>query len=263
MKIFISYDSKDDNKMRTVCRILQKANKEFLPLIVIERKAPNTTSAEKVIEGIEEATHIVPIITRISKTNQWVNQEIGYALASGKAVFPIVESQIIKSLKGFITDEDSLDFKFNGNKQNPKVENISYRKACHELAAYLNDTIPDIFTSEIIPVKVNAGEDYITTVTFKGKITNGFFDNQIIHQESNFRGWQWDQNTLKFSNRYHIDKTPGELSGNFNRTWQYKNSTNGLLKGKYKIIVYLFSHRRPGRKGRIPLAKNEHEFEIL
>ena len=263
MKIFISYDSRDVIKMQIACRIFQKAKLQFIPLIVAEKDSPAIPISEKVIEGIDEATHIVPIITRISKASQWVNQEIGYATSSGKAIFPLIEDKVIKYLKGFITAQDDLPFNFKSNKNDQAMENRSFRIACKRLAQFLDDLTPIVFTSAITPSRAKSGEFYTTKVTFKGKIQNGFFDNQFLHQESRFKGWQWDQNTLISSNRYHIDKTPGELNGFFDYTWQYENSTKNWPIGKYKIKVYLFSHIRPGRKGRLPLAIDEHEFEIF
>lgn len=82
------------------------------PIIVAAKRSPEKSFADKVKDGIFESDYIVPILTKDSVNNQWVNQEIGYAEALGIRIkiFPIVETPILDDLKGFIHKNIELPY---------------------------------------------------------------------------------------------------------------------------------------------------------
>jgi hypothetical protein len=55
---------------------------------------------------------IIPIITEQSITEQWINQEIGFATAIDKKIMPIIESGLIDTLKGFIHKQIDLPYTY-------------------------------------------------------------------------------------------------------------------------------------------------------
>ena len=125
--IFISYASEDQNKMKALHRAISKKYRGFKPVVIANRRNPGTALTDKVKNGIEGADYFMPIITRISISSQWVNQEIGYATAKDKEIIPIVEDNIRDKLKGFIHNQLDL-FAFKGCESDRKTEALQFRK---------------------------------------------------------------------------------------------------------------------------------------
>ena len=113
IKIFISYSSENDNKMKALKSAIIK-NDLFEPIVVADKRSPKKSLSDKVKEGMSESDYMVPILTRSSICNQWVNQEIGYSEALGTKIkiFPIVENTILDKLKGFIHKNLELPYKY-------------------------------------------------------------------------------------------------------------------------------------------------------
>lgn len=130
INIFISYCSEDKNKMKSLDKATEKT--EGLKSIVVSNKrSPKKSLTEKVKEGIKESNYVVPILTKMSISNQWVNQEIGYAEALKKDVYPIVEEDVFKKLKGFIHMNLELPYRFESS-EIPNKESYNFRK-CYKL----------------------------------------------------------------------------------------------------------------------------------
>jgi len=138
INIFISYYSKNDNKMKALKRAISK--RQILnPIVVADSRSPKKPLAQKVKEGINNSDYIVPVLTKASINNQWVNQEIGYAEALGTKIkiFPIVEASILDNLKGFIHKNLELPYQFTSSKNKIKEAN-DFRRCCKLL---LNDIV--------------------------------------------------------------------------------------------------------------------------
>jgi len=92
-KIFLSYSEFDKNKMKALRNALKK--REGLdPIVVSERRKVGQSLTDKVKECMKEADWLIPILTRNSIGNQWVNQEIGFAEALNKiTIVPLVEKR--------------------------------------------------------------------------------------------------------------------------------------------------------------------------
>jgi hypothetical protein len=114
--IFVSYSDLDNNKMRCVERVIIKAGK-FSPRIIADNRQALVQLSEKVSKGIIECDYFVPIITRRSISTQWLNQEIGYAVAIKKRIIPIVEGELIDKLKGFIHKQLDLSYSFEASEK--------------------------------------------------------------------------------------------------------------------------------------------------
>jgi hypothetical protein len=118
-----------------------------------------TSLSEKVINGINEADYVIPILTKKSITTQWINQEIGFAQAKGKKIKPIVDQQIMAKLRGFIHSQIDLPYNYKSH-SDQKKERKAFRKCCDILLEDLmNDfteqvkesgvvTLSDIFTGK-------------------------------------------------------------------------------------------------------------------
>jgi hypothetical protein len=135
--VFISYSDTDRNKKDSLKKRLLKS--KFLnPIVIADRRQTMKTLADKVINGIQEAKYLIPILTKESYDNQWVNQEIGFAKAKEInkeiEIIPIIESSLLKRklLKGFINDQLDLSYNYNSNKD-LKRENYAFRKCYNTL----------------------------------------------------------------------------------------------------------------------------------
>ena len=102
IKVFISYSDLDNVKVKML-ESKCNSSSNIIPIIVANKREPLVLLTKKVIDGINEADFIIPILTRNSIHTQWINQEIGFSKANPeKIVLPIIEKEIIDHLKGFI-----------------------------------------------------------------------------------------------------------------------------------------------------------------
>ncbi|MDD5571949.1 MAG: toll/interleukin-1 receptor domain-containing protein [Bacteroidales bacterium] len=261
MKIFVSYSDKDKKKMIALEKAIKNTSSELKPIIVAKDKKPGIPLSEKVKEAINNCDILIPILTRTSIDNQWVNQEIGFATAKDKKIFPIVERNILKKLKGFIHSQLDNPFSFEGSLRSKHKESYSYKKSYLDLLDYLtnNFSIKPIFSATITPTKIIMGDNYTTKVKFKGKVKNGFFDNLVRHQDSNWKIWNWDTHTLLNSK----STTAGELHGYVNINKEYTHSTKDWPKGKHTIFVRIYDHPIQGETTRHVVAEDIKEVEVI
>lgn len=263
MKVFISYCTDDDRKRRALSNAFQAAVPPLQPVVVAARREPGKPLADKVTDCIRESDLLVPILTRSSIGNQWVNQEIGYAHGIGREVVPLVESGILHDLKGFIHGQHDLPFTFRGDSAQPRREANSFRKAYKLLIQDLQAKRDRLFQSSITPSRIRRGDAYTTHVTYRGTILNGFFDNYVEHLESDFYVWNWDPGTLPS----HDGDPPlavrsGTLNGSVEISTSYSHVTRKWPPGRYRILVRLYSHPVPGESGRSVVAENVHYIEV-
>ena len=261
IKVFISYANEDRNKVDALERALLKTGKYEL-VIVAKRRDPMKSLALKVKEGIDESDCFVPILTEGSRPTQWINQEIGFATAKGKDIFPIVEKSLLTGdrLKGFINKYIDLPFSFNGDTNSKPREGQNFRKCYLSLIEFLSSYYSvKKFKSTISPQKVRQGDAYITKVSFQGRVKNGFYDNYVEHLETGWKIWNWDPSTLDNSK----PKTPGNLHGTVNDSREYRYDTTNWPPGNYLIHVRVYDHPDPDDRRRVKIAEETHEFEVL
>lgn len=150
IKCFISYGHIDDRKREILEEVLLANN--IAPLVVANKDEPAMLLATKVENAIEESDYLIPILTKDSINNQWVNQEIGYANKLVKdnriKIVPIVEESKMDDLKGFIHKQMDLSFHFSSN-SHLGSENKAFKKQCERLAKYM--------LSKPTPKKISTG----------------------------------------------------------------------------------------------------------
>jgi len=258
--LFISYSDKDRNKLEALSKAIRNSSGKIKLITVAKRKIPGKPLSDKVKEGIIEAVYFVPILTRSSIRNQWVNQEIGFATANHRNIIPLVEKSIVNKLKGFIHNQIDLPFTFEGNRSNKQKEARSFRKCYKDIIYHLeNDIVEPFLKSHISPKKVKQGENYTTKVHFIGKVKNAFFDNYVKHLGSTWIKWNWDTSTLKNARA----NSPGELHGMVDTKSKYTYSTSGWPIGKYKISTRVYEHPIPGKATRYIVIEKQHDFEVV
>lgn len=148
--IFISYSNCDSDKVELIVNEL-KGNTKFQPLVIALNREPLKLLAKKVADGIIKAKFIVPILTKNSFMTQWINQEIGFATAlNNKRIIPIVEKDLIGSLKGFINKE--IDLPYNYQPTTNKAEENEDFINCFRLL--LSDLEKDFHSSGIQSIDI-------------------------------------------------------------------------------------------------------------
>jgi hypothetical protein len=118
------------------------------PIIITEKRQPGYLNTEKVTEGIIESAFVVPIITKASINSQWLNQEIGFASALKKNIYPIVEKSCLNDLKGFVNKEIDQPYMFKGS-ENVKTERENFRKCLDKLIPDLEDLSKPLNISDL------------------------------------------------------------------------------------------------------------------
>jgi nucleoside 2-deoxyribosyltransferase len=138
-KIFVSYDSKHDKQEMLSLKGLidQSPTMKAIILTEKERNRPHKSFPSKVAEGIDECDMFMPILTKESIRNQWVNQEIGYAFAKDKDFCALVEKDLREDLSGFIHRESDLPFTFC----KPTTDNdmASFNKCVQEALSHISE----------------------------------------------------------------------------------------------------------------------------
>ena len=115
---------------------MEKSNLLY-PIVIADQRQSMKNLGDKIIAGIDKASYLIPIITKNSLKNQWVNQEIGFAksreIENRLIIIPIIEESLLsnKLLKGFIHDQLDLPYNYKSS-DNPKSERHNFRK-CYNL----------------------------------------------------------------------------------------------------------------------------------
>lgn len=118
--IFISYSTVDKELAGEIKAKLETAGvKTFLAHEDIE---PTTRWQESIKEHLEECDMVLVIITPDSNESEWVQQEIGFAIAKQKTILPLA---ISSDPKGFLSATQAL--KLNGKKR--LIGSKEYREA--------------------------------------------------------------------------------------------------------------------------------------
>jgi len=140
IKTFISYASPDKRKQEIAHDVFKE--KGIDPIVVDRREEPFEDFSNKIERSMEEADVLVPLLTRQSICNQWVNQEIGYGrrLFTEKKIdiIPIVEDTILEKLNGFIHKHREA-YIFNSKENDLRTENKNFKVACIKVAKHISN----------------------------------------------------------------------------------------------------------------------------
>ncbi len=138
-KIFVSYSDFDKSKVDLIVNELSGHN-NFEPLVIASNRDALESLSSKVKDGINRAVVFVPILTRKSISTQWINQEIGFAVAKEKVIMPIIEENLFDELKGFINKQVDLPYVFMKSTNNGQ-ENKNFMKQFRFLLSDLEELV--------------------------------------------------------------------------------------------------------------------------
>lgn len=137
--VFVSFCWDDLDLMKRVCKAIER-NQYLYPIVVTnpERADSQLWNPDKVGKGIVECSFFVPIISTKSLNNQWVNQEIGFAAALQKSIYPIVQQDLVddRKLKGWVNPERDQPYRFRLSEDTNKSREL-FRKAYQPLIGHL------------------------------------------------------------------------------------------------------------------------------
>jgi hypothetical protein len=144
--VFISFCWDDLDLMNRVCKAIER-NQYLYPIVVTnpERADSQLWNPDKVGKGIVECSFFVPIISSNSLNNQWVNQQIGFAAALKKGIYPLVQQDLVddRKLKGWVNPERDQPYRFKWSddvRKSRKFFREAYKPLIEHLAT-LNETL--------------------------------------------------------------------------------------------------------------------------
>lgn len=139
-KVFISFNESDRKRMQILKNRL-KTSELVEPVIVEDKRKGNIQLAELITQSLNECKYIIPILSNESIKTQWINQEIGFAQGVKKLqMIPIVQSECIKELKGFIHDQQQLSYQFEITNVTG-TDNIQFGKVSNQVLQLLESKI--------------------------------------------------------------------------------------------------------------------------
>jgi hypothetical protein len=131
VKVFVSHSTSDDNKMEAVTRAIKKRD-QLEAVVVVKKRQQGKWFPDKVAEAIDSADLVIPILTSNSIMSQWVNQEIGYARAKGKDIWPVLAKNQTQNLKGFLSRDQDQAYRFEPS-NNERQEATRFARVCNKL----------------------------------------------------------------------------------------------------------------------------------
>lgn len=140
-RIFISYSHANIRKVELIKTALLK-HPLFVPFIVADKRSPNDALVKLVKEGIDGSYCVIPILSPQSYKEQWINQEIGYAIGVGKKVAPIIGDTILDKLKGFVHKQNQCPYIYKSHKGTSITsENREFMKRFRQLISDLAEVV--------------------------------------------------------------------------------------------------------------------------
>ncbi|PJZ47532.1 toll/interleukin-1 receptor domain-containing protein [Leptospira saintgironsiae] len=222
IKLFISYSEKDRKKIKLIQQVFSNAP-EIELIIIANNKSEMISLTKKVTDGIKESNYFVPILTRQSISEQWINQEIGYANAFKEIkndslnILPVAEKSVLNNLKGFIHKQLDISFLFEGNESNERVESIRFKKNILSLKEFI-----------IKENKLKSGQNP----------TNDLY-NLIVNKRFNF---VYNSETKKSKDIiFSPDGTIGRGRNQNENTWEIKNERL-IIKNSEDKIFSIFAY---------------------
>lgn len=174
-EVFISAETENDIHYAEYLRDKLKATYMFQVHLIVQDRYPNSEIVKLIQDSIFKSKYFVPILTKNSFQNQWVNQEIGYATALKKTFYPLIEEVLVSKLRGFVALTHKFDFKFDinhleeikGEQPHNFVSNIketnlnNFIKIADDFVSFLNDKEKPIYASELDGVDMNGAKIYL------------------------------------------------------------------------------------------------------
>jgi hypothetical protein len=149
--VFISF-CWDDRTLTKRIHDAVKKTRHLYPIVITnpERANAQQWNPDKVAHGIVECSYFIPIISEKAVSSQWVNQEIGYAAALERPIFPVVQQKLVdeRKLKGWVNSERDQPYRFDIHEE-PKKARRHFRNAYKPLLEHLDKKASELVYSEL------------------------------------------------------------------------------------------------------------------
>ncbi|MDZ7292675.1 MAG: toll/interleukin-1 receptor domain-containing protein [candidate division KSB1 bacterium] len=107
-KVFISHSTQDQGLVTALANLLVKFGIEVS--VAEWYLTPGISIDKKIFEQIENADWVVVLLTNNGIRSSWVQQEIGYALKTGKLLIPIVEKGTKTNALGALQGREYIEY---------------------------------------------------------------------------------------------------------------------------------------------------------
>lgn len=107
-KVFISHSTREQGLVISLANLLSKFGIEIL--VAEWYLTPGECLDKKVLEQIKNSDCMVALLTRNGIRSNWVQQEIGYALAYNVLLIPLVEKGIDRKALGVLQDKPYIEY---------------------------------------------------------------------------------------------------------------------------------------------------------
>jgi len=107
-KVFISHSSRDQGLVISLANLLSKFGVEVF--VAEWYLAPGERIDRKVFREIETSDCMVILLTQEGIRSTWVQQEIGYALKTGRHIIPLVEKGIDMGDLGALQGKEYIEY---------------------------------------------------------------------------------------------------------------------------------------------------------
>ena len=213
--IFISYSNLDKKKLDLLEREIILDGR-YKPIVIANNREALKPLAKKVSDGLIQAEFVVPIITKNSISNQWVNQEIGFATALNKTIIPIIDKDLIDSLKGFIHKQVDLPYSFFSSEK-AVVESRNFLKAIKSLI----DDLPSQLNTKQPTTNINQVSDLEASIKKLEEAKNSKQELELKSKYLNSTAGMSDAITEAANILFWAEKKINELSSR-NIIFDYK-----------------------------------------
>jgi TIR domain len=140
VSIFFSHSTKD----RSWCALLamEAAKVGVTPYLAEHDPRPGTDLAAKVSSNISKSQGVVVLLTQNTANSAYVHQEVGWAMARGKLVIPLVQPGIADAQLAMLNGLEYIPFDF----EHPQAGMESYTQALARVAEKQRKREDDIET---------------------------------------------------------------------------------------------------------------------
>jgi TIR domain len=147
--VFISAETHSDFALAAWVKEKLESTYLFKAHLIVNDNHPNAELVSLIKRTITKSKYFIPLLSEVSINNQWVNQEIGYAVAANKKICPIVQKEIIMDLRGFLTLTQKFDHTFSFERILPDMINDRKQIIGEKNSKLFHDML-DTFTKYLI-----------------------------------------------------------------------------------------------------------------
>lgn len=153
LKLFISHSSEDDDFIDKLIKILKPKMPFIEPVLAARQKTLTEAFGDKVMKLINKSDAVLVLFTESGIRNQWVNQEVGFAVALHKPIVTVVERKFDSKGKGTpIETQGFITAQHDSASYEPRDEN----KSIEEIITYVKKAYNEIKATTAEALEIQA-----------------------------------------------------------------------------------------------------------